>query len=89
MDFAEQNKISEEIQAALSNKLKGKTFRAAVAIVDENGEGFSFSVGNLTDKSSFEAWRVAVSGLTEEAEELATKFHLPVNTKLKKPMEPK
>ncbi len=89
MDLNKQNALSEEIEAILFEKLKGKTFRASIAILDENSEGFSFSVGNLTEKSSFEAWRIAVSGLTEEAEELATRFHLPLNTKLKKPIEPK
>ncbi len=89
MDLEQQTRLSEELQEILSSKLKGKVFRAAIAIVDEDGDGFSFSLGNLTEKSSFQAWRIAVSGLTEEAEELNNSFHRPLNTKLKKPIEPK
>ncbi len=87
MNLNEQNKLCEEIEELLFEKLKGKTFRGSIAITDEAGEGFSISVGNLTEKSSFQARKIAASGLTEEAEELAGYFKLPLNTRLKKSFE--
>ena len=89
MDLNEQTAILEEIKEFLFHKLTGKTFRIVIAVSDQNGEGFSCSVGNLSDRSSFHAWRLIVSGVTEESEELVKYFNLPLNSKNKKPIEPK
>ncbi|MDP3742366.1 MAG: hypothetical protein Q8R15_03565 [Candidatus Micrarchaeota archaeon] len=87
MDLIEQNKMSEEIERMLFEKLKGKTFRASIAITDDAGSGFVFTAGNLSEKSSLSAWRTIVTGLTEEIDQLTEVFNTPVNTKFKKPIE--
>lgn len=88
MDLQEQNELANEIERLLEKKLKGKEFHAVVA-VEREGNGFAFSVSNLSELSNYRSCSLIVNGIGEEADKLAEQFKIPSDARFKLPLEPK
>ncbi len=88
MDLTAQQELATELEHFLSQKFKGEEFQVILSSTN-NHSGFAFTIGTLTEFSSFDNCSLIVNGIAEEAQALTDRFKIPSNTKLKKPIEPK
>ena len=86
MDIQEQNKLGTQIEKSVVKHLKGKEFHIIIAVEDQ-GNGFAFSVSSLKERTSFQSCNLIVNGVFEETINLVENFRNPSDKKFNKPVE--